>query len=142
MMQHRHERGISLLAVLFFLIVFGALALVITQITATQHLGSAYAQQGKQAWYAARAGLEWGRYYVLDNKDCSTASNTSLQFAGFAVVVSCEITADNVREDNRSYRLFKLESTATLEGGDAISDIQRIARMSVWVDVTPAAPIP
>lgn len=126
----RHQRGFSIIAVVFILVVLAGLAGVIAQLGASQHLGTLMAQEGRQAWYAARAGLEWGRHTVLHGGGCSSGT---LVLADFSVSVTCHAHAA-VSEGDANLAVFQLESVATRDHG-VLGQVRREARMSIWSEL-------
>lgn len=125
------QRGFSLIAVVFILVVLAALGAVIAQISATQHLGSALGQDGKQAWYAVRAGLEWGRYQAQSGNSCSN----TLTFEGFEVEVTCTLSG-TFSEGSEQIQVYALTSTAS-RGTGTTGAVSRQASMNLWRPVTP-----
>ncbi len=130
--QHRlnppRVHGISLIAVLFILIVLGGLAAVMAQMGATQHAGYLLSQQGKQAYYAARSGLEWLRHQTLENGECPAVSTVVI--SGFDLTLTCEEVVET--EDTDTLKIFHLGSHAQKSAGP-FGMISREARVSVWL---------
>lgn len=125
-MKHR-QNGFSIIAVIFILVVLAGLGVVIAQLGATQHLGVLAAQEGRQAWYAARAGLEAGRRRAQDG--ICAATNTST-FQGFNVTVEC-VPTPGIQEGADTLTVFQLTSTATRTDG-VLGEITRVAEMTLW----------
>lgn len=129
------QRGFSLPAAIFLLVVLWLLGAFVVSITGTQQSGIALDAQGTRAYQAARAGVEWAAYHVLDpnNTLTSTTPPTNLlafcpgattlspttvtlpplagSLAGFTVTVNC--TPTDATEGNRVIRVFRIVSTAT-----------------------------
>lgn len=68
------QRGFSIIAAIFILVVLGALAGFIVSLTTTQNVTIAQDFQGARAHQAARTGLEWGISRWLNSNTCSGAS--------------------------------------------------------------------
>lgn len=99
-------RGFALVTAIFLLVVLAALGAFIVTVSTTQQVGAALDVQGVRAYYAARAGVEWGLYRVrVDGLSCAPApastslpalsfpaSATTLQ--GFVVTVACSTHID------------------------------------------------
>jgi len=135
----RQQHGVSLIAALFVIVALGALAAVMGQLATTQQLTTRDAVEGKQAWYAARAGLEVARYRLVDDQDGCSAVDAELDWAGFKVTVLCEANSGVVAEGGVAYEIFKIKSTAEKSaGGDSglINPIKREARASIWRKVS------
>ena len=131
------QQGITLIGALFVIVALGALAAVMGQLATTQQLSTRDAVEGKQAWYAARAGLEQARYaLVVDERSCADVNGNTLDWAGFTVEVSCETGADNpVVEAGETFWVFQVNSVAT-KGANAddgiVNPIRREANASIW----------
>jgi len=117
------QRGFSIVTAVFLLIVLALLAAFIVSVTGLQQTSHAYDVQGVRAYQAARAGLEWGAFQVLDpNNAIGTpalpvcpASPTNLSgLAGslsvFTVTVTCSPTSTT--EGNRNVGAYQIVSTA------------------------------
>lgn len=127
----RRQHGFSIIAVLFILVVLAGLGAVVVQLATTQHLGTLLAQEGRQAWYAARAGLEWGRHRAMNAGSCA-ASTTHADIFGFAVEVRC--TQQTFTEGTEQVVVYQITSVATAHAGK-LDETRREARMSVWKDL-------
>ena len=151
------QRGFSIVTAIFLLVVLAALGVFILTVSGTQHRSAALDVQGVQAYQAARAGIEWGAYRVLDPNNtlnpatCGTAfvtcpaGSTALpalagSLSPFTVVVTCNMT--QTTEGNRDVRVFAITSTATTGSPGTAGYIERQlqATLSKCHDPTAAAP--
>lgn len=123
----KRQRGFSIIAVVFILVVLAGLGAVIVQLGATQHLGTLMAQEGRQAWYAARAGLEWGRHRATNGQPCTG----TLSFAGFDVNVTC--ISSLVTEGDEQLNVFRITSVATAASASPAGAATREATMTLWI---------
>lgn len=97
----RKMRGFSLVSAIFLLVVLAALGVAMITISSVQHQSSALDVQGTRAYYAARAGMEWGVYQRLQAPAayCTASVTTNIvlpagtSLSGFTVTVVC--TPDN-----------------------------------------------
>lgn len=128
-LKHARDRGISLIAVLFILIVLGGLAAVMAQMGATQHVGYLLSQEGKQAYYAARSGLEWGRHQVITQNDCF--ADAQAEAAGFQIHLSCQVSL--VLEGSESLNIYHLNASAAKS--TPFGEVQREAEATIWSPV-------
>ncbi len=80
---HRTQRGFAAISAVFLIVVLAALGAFMVTFSNTQQLTSAQDLQGTRAYWAARAGLEWGIGSV-----CPT-SPTTLTIDSFTVVITC-----------------------------------------------------
>ena len=60
------QPGFTIVSAIFLLVVLALLGAFIVNLSTTQNVTSAQDIQGSRAYHAARAGLEWGLYQVLD----------------------------------------------------------------------------
>ncbi len=79
---------------IFILVVLSALGAFIATVSSNQQVGAALDVQGAQAYQAARAGVEWGLYQVLNATSCSAAGaevdvSAAPSLAGMTVTVKC-----------------------------------------------------
>jgi MSHA biogenesis protein MshP len=107
--------GFAIMSAIFLLVVLSLLGAMIVSLSSTQQVGQARDLLGSRAYFAARAGLEWGVYRVLRNSSC-VASSTVPALAGsaegFAIVVSCAASGP-FDEGGNTVMVYQLTSTAT-----------------------------
>lgn len=113
------QQGFAVVAAVFLVVVLAALGGFMVSISNTQHLTQAQDIQGTRAYWAARAGLEWGVGRVLAASACPAASS-SLAVEGFTVVVTCTATA---YVDNGNRTVYQFVSTAS--GGGGVGTVER-----------------
>lgn len=117
------QRGFSLVSAIFLLVVLSALGAFMLTFSTVQHTSSAQDMQGGRAYQAARAGIEWGLYQVLQMPPSPAAapecpaSPSSLALGGglssFAVTVTCTRSNPDFTEQDRTVRAYSIVSTAT-----------------------------
>lgn len=108
------QRGASLIAAVFLLLLFAALAAYMLWFGSVQQRSSALDVAGARALQAARAGIEWGVYRLQREHAC--AASESIPLAGstlsaFTVSVTCVRSVDT-NELGVPVRLYRLEATA------------------------------
>jgi len=128
------QRGFGIVTAIFLLVVLGLLGAFIVSVTGLQLSSQALDLQGVRAYQAARAGMEWGAFQVLDPNNtqnaasctaplpampaCPGAGGTTNLPAGtlagslsaFTVTVGCTRTV--ATEGNRDIWVYELVSTA------------------------------
>lgn len=92
--QRPVQRGFAAIAAIFLVVVLAALGAFMLTFSNTQQLTSAQDVQGTRAYWAARAGLEWGIGFVNAQGPgavCPAANPTILPALvnGFTVEVRC-----------------------------------------------------
>ena len=127
------QRGFAFIAALFLLVVLGAFIAFVMTITMNQQTSSALAVQGARAYEAARAGVEWATYQVLDPRTAingtittpppcfASPSSPALpgSLAQFSLTVTCTRYPDNTAAPNyyeevsRRVVVYDVTSTAT-----------------------------
>ncbi|MBK7324898.1 MAG: hypothetical protein IPI89_01780 [Propionivibrio sp.] len=118
--------GFVLPSAIFLLVILAGLAAFLVHISTTQSITSAQDIQGARAYHAARAGVDWGLYQVLDPTNASVVAPAAptwpnmpacpapaaLTIEGFAVAVSCASNDYSEAGLNRRIRVYRLVSTA------------------------------
>jgi Tfp pilus assembly protein PilX len=73
---HLAQHGFAAIAAIFLVLVLAAFGAFMVSFSNTQHLNTARDVQGSRAYWAARAGLEWGVAGVFATSACAAASTT------------------------------------------------------------------
>lgn len=110
------NRGISLVAALFLIVVLAALAAFAVRIGAGQQQTVNLALLNARALAAANSGIEWGAYRALRASGCTTTTTTTLSLTeatlnGFSVTVVC-VPTDHP-DNNTTVHVYQIDSTAT-----------------------------
>jgi MSHA biogenesis protein MshP len=116
------QRGFTLVTAIFLLVVLAMLGAFMLTLTSLQQSSSVLDVQGVRTYQAARAGIEWGAFQVLDPNNAigsaalptCPASPTHLTLAGslspFTVTVTCSATSTT--EGNRNVATYFIVATA------------------------------
>jgi MSHA biogenesis protein MshP len=116
------QRGFTIVTAIFLLVVLAMLGAFMLALTGLQQSSSVLDVQGVRAYQAARSGMEWGAWQVLDPNDAigtpalptCPASPTQLTPAGslspFTVTVTCNATTTT--EGNRNVATYFIVATA------------------------------
>jgi len=125
--HHPFQRGFAIIAALFLVVVLAALGAFMVSFSNTQHLTSAQDVQGSRAYWAARAGLEWG---IVSAVSACPASPTSLTIDIFTVTVTC---AQSTYSDSDTVNMFSITAVANVTGSSVggIGYIERSVSASV-----------
>ncbi len=104
-------------AVIALVVVFASvLGGALVTLSSAHQVGSGLDIQGVRAYYAARAGLEWGMYHALKVGfgGCTGVNGKAVAFggnlAGFRAQVSCQETVHD--EGGTNVRMYAITSTA------------------------------
>lgn len=111
------QRGVSVIAAVFLLLLMAVLAAAIANVVSTSHVNLAADIGGARAYQAARAGAEWGMFQ-LDPNDQSAVLPAcvggSPAVPGHTVTVTCSQTDHS--EAGRSIRIHRIVSLAVANG--------------------------
>ncbi|MDR7306967.1 hypothetical protein [Rhodoferax saidenbachensis] len=119
---HNSHRGFAAIAAIFLVVVLAALGGYLLSSSNTQQLTSVQDVQGTRAYWAARAGLEWGVGSVVANAACPV-SPKNLVIEGFNVVIFC---TSALYVDGGSKTIYQLKANASAGGvAGAVGFIER-----------------
>jgi MSHA biogenesis protein MshP len=116
-------QGFAAISAIFLIVVIAALGGFMLTFANTQQLTSAQDIQGSRAYWAARAGLEWGigSVVAVSTAACPTTSkqsSTELQIENFKVELHC--TLRTYTEAGQAVNIFEFTSVATPIGVGAV----------------------
>lgn len=142
------QTGFSIISAIFLLVVLSALAAFIVNISSGQHVSAAADVKGAQAYQAARAGIEWAAYQVLDPNSAATsatpvacpAATAFSPFTGFSVSVTC--VSSTHAENGNNISVYKFSSAATSGTAGTIDYVQRQVDVTVAKCMDPSAAAP
>lgn len=142
------ESGFSIISAIFLLVVLSALGAFIVNISSGQHISAAADVQGARAYQAARAGIEWGAYQVLDPNGSSVvaalpacpAATTFTPFAGFSTTVTC--SASTHTENGNNIGVYRFGSAASSGTAGNVNYVERVIDVTVAKCKDPAAAAP
>ena len=114
----KFQKGLSLVTAIFLLVVLAGLAAVMMTFFNVQQQTSSMDVMGTRAYQAARAGIEWASYQVLQNSGACSASTTlpalGGTLSGFTVTVTCNSTTySDMSTATNSVTIYSISSTAT-----------------------------
>ena len=107
------EHGFAAISAIFLVVVLAALGGFMVTFSNSQQLGSARDVMGSRAYWAARAGLDWGVASVTAGSACPAASTTKT-IDGFSVVTTCSATAYS--EGSTTRTIYTLKAVAAAGG--------------------------
>ena len=125
------QKGFSLVAAIFLLIVLASLGAYMVTIGGTSRATSTAALQGARAYQAARSGIDWAVYTITSSLNqtaardaCNNAANDidgntfALNVAGlsnFTINTSCNWT-NHSQQGNNNVTVYTIRSIATTGG--------------------------
>ncbi len=125
-----HQRGFSLITAIFLLVVIAALGTFAVTLSTTQHQSEAMDVMGKRAYQAARAGIEWGAFQIIQSDvsgtsfaaDCRSVAGArsgvplaAQQLAMFNVDVACSTGAAS-HVDGHEVWIYSVSASAATAG--------------------------
>lgn len=122
-----HERGFAIMSAIFLLVVLALLGAMMVALSTTQQVGQVRDLLGSRAYFAARAGIEWGVYRVLRNSSCAATSALPALAGtaqGFAVQVTCAASGP-FDEGGATVMVYLITSTATRGTAGAADQVER-----------------
>jgi MSHA biogenesis protein MshP len=124
----QRQHGVSIIAAIFLLLLFAALAAFMVSLTSTANITSAQDVQGVRAYQAAQAGVEWGLFQLDPNDNAKIdpppitlncpASTPLPNIPGFSVVVTCT-SYGPYDEGSSKVMVFRIVATASVPGAAA-----------------------
>ncbi len=123
-MRRDHQAGISLVTAIFLIVVLAALGAIVVTVSGLQHTSSARDVMGSKAYQAARAGIEWGAYKVLQQAAlpgagvCPPSTQIPMpagtDLTGLTVNVTCALTtfAEGARTAANPLEFYLIIATA------------------------------
>ena len=153
----RRQHGISLITGIFIFLLLAGLAALIAKVVATAHTTAAEDVLGARAYQAARGGVEWGLYQVLDpdNGTALTKSNaadalnpcfasgTEVPGLGATVTVDCTAHPSDTtyyQEGSKFLRIYRITSVARLQGPGLMVERQLEVTVEKCRDSATSAP--
>lgn len=121
----RVHQGFAAIAAVFLLVVLAALGAYMVSFSNTQQLTSAQDMQGTRAYWAARAGLEWG---IASSVAACPPAAPPFAVDAFSVTVDCTVTP---YVDGDSINIFQLTATATQGAVGNVGYVERSVSASV-----------
>jgi MSHA biogenesis protein MshP len=105
----KRQRGFGVIAAIVILVIFAGLSAFIASMSASQHVGNALDVQGSNAYLAAHAGLEWGKYQT---SSASCVASTPLTVNGYTVTVTCSAANSGSAVEAGLGTIYSLTATA------------------------------
>jgi MSHA biogenesis protein MshP len=129
----RAQKGFTLIAAIFLLVVVASLVIYIANIRVVQQTTLLYGVQGARASQAARSGIEWGIHRSIVVGSCAASTSfTDAAFAGFTIQVECDRTTHV--EGGVTFDTFSLKSIASSGTFGTLDYVQRQIQATVSLD--------
>lgn len=129
------QTGFSIVSAIFLLVVLAFLGAAMVTFSTNQQQSAAMDVMGSRAYQAARAGVEWGAYQVLQNAGAcvpTTLPALAGTLSGFTVTVTCGATvASEVSAATGIVTVYDLTSTAAQGAVGQPDRVERQIQISI-----------
>ncbi|MBI3574816.1 MAG: pilus assembly protein MshP [Gammaproteobacteria bacterium] len=131
------QRGFAIVSAIFLVLVFAVVGGYMLTLSGVEHSTVDRALLNARAYFAARAGMEWGIHQAVSHPTvgsgtCSPAASFTLTGGSFvAVNVSVECTQTSASGGARTYYIYYLKSTASYGTAGTSDYIERKLEASV-----------
>ena len=98
-MRRDRQAGIALASAIFLIVVLAALGAIVVTVSGLQHTSSARDVMGTKAYQAARSGIEWGAYKVLQQAAPLGAGGCPAPSTAIALPAGTDLTGLTVKVD-------------------------------------------
>ena len=131
----RGQKGFSLIAAIFLLVVVAGLVVFVTNIRSAQQITLVYGVQGARANQAARAGLEWGVHQAIRLDNCN-AANTAVSanaatLSQFTINVRC-VSSEHV-EGGTTVEAYQITADAFVGSYGTLDYVSRSLQATVSI---------
>ena len=115
------QYGFSIVTAIFLIVVLAGLGAAMVTFSTSQSQSSAMDVMGSRAYQAARAGIEWATYQIINNAAPATAANCNQTFtqgslggtlSPFAVTVTCSYVSSAVTGDPLINYIYAVSAVA------------------------------
>lgn len=111
------QAGFLLPAAIFLLVILAGLGAFAVNINAVQQNAGTQDIQGTRAYHAARGGIEWAAYQIMQlpapNSRASCPATTTLSLGSFTVTVTCTANAYTENGGDHKVDIYEISSTAS-----------------------------
>ena len=121
------QSGLSIISAIFMLVLLAALAAFMLTFSMTSNVTQAQDIQGSRAYWAARSGLEWGAYRVVQDNACAT---TTLTLSGFTVAITCTPSGP-YQEGGSNVNIYRITATANQGTLGSVGYVERQLQATV-----------
>lgn len=122
MMRRSHfQHGFAAVAAIFLVVVLAALGSYMVSFSNAQQLTSAQDVQGTRAYWAARAGLDWGVAQAVATSACpAIAAPATIE--GFTMSISC---TSNSYTEGTTVTILRITSVASTGTAGGVGFVER-----------------
>lgn len=142
----RHgQRGFAIVSAIFLVLVFAVMGAYMLTLSGVEHSTVDRALLNARAYFAARAGMEWGIHQAVSHPtaasgSCSASSLFTLTGGSFiAVNISVECTQTSASAGAKTYYVYYLKSTASYGTAGTSDYVERKLEASVCRSTSPSS---
>ncbi len=126
-----YQAGFVLPTAIFLLVILAALAAYMVSLSRTSHISSALDIQGVRAYQAARAGIEWAAWQVVDPQAVQPtptpcpASPSVVALTGTLANFNVSVTCARTMATDGADQVMVYQVTSTATSGSGVDFVQR-----------------
>lgn len=126
-------KGFMLPVAIFLLVTLAALVGYAMRLSLLAQMGTIQDVQGANAYFAARAGVEWAAYQVLTPVGMQSCPSVPTPFTinGFNIVLSCTPTNAQDKGNTQNIGIYSITSTASTGTAGAQDYIERQIKVTL-----------
>lgn len=118
---YKRQNGVSIVLVLFLLTVVTVMVVSMANLSSGQHLNSLYSARGAQAYFAARAGVDYAISRIDSGAGCGGVA-ASLTIAGHTVDMTCALAGSFNEGNPAAYNVYSITAVAS-RGNFLVPDV-------------------
>lgn len=134
---YSRQRGFAIVSAIFLVLVFAVMGAYMLTLSGVEHSTVDRALLNARAYFAARAGLDWGVHQAVSHPtvgsgSCSASAPFTLTGGSFvAVNISVECSQATASGTGRTYYIYYLKSTASYGTAGTSDYVERKLEASV-----------
>lgn len=123
------HQGFAAIAAIFLVVILAAFGAFMVSFSNTQQLNSARDVQGSRAYWAARAGLEWGIASLPAGATACWSTTPPASVDGFSLAISC--TPSSFTDGAATVYIFQLTAVASFGSVGSVGFVERSVSASL-----------
>lgn len=138
----KKQKGFSAIIAVILIVLFALLGTYMATLSSIGSLNTTQSLGSMQAWFAARSGIEWSVFRVINDGDCiavnaaSPLSLTGGSTNGFSVTLTCSVVDDDglndgFKEGGTVYNVYDITANATKGSIGSVTYLSKNINISV-----------
>ena len=135
-MNRLKQQGFSAILALVLVVLLSLLGAYMATLSSISAISAAASGGSIQAWFAARSGIDWAVYQVLNLQTCTGVDGQIISFTsgglnGFQSVISCPPETSVTEGSSPPYNIYSIGVTATRGNSGDATFVSRTLRVTV-----------